>query len=285
MKPMLARTVGPKFSSYPCYAQPKFNGIRALRQNGLWQSRGEIIWPTNFFCHIDEELNSMGLNEVLLDGELYRHGWKLQRINEAAAVNATVRGPNADTSELEYVIFDIPSLHLKFSDRWFEYYHGIIAAERPHVRAAPTAFIQDKDDMLRHFHLYTKLGYEGIMLRLDGVYEFGEHLGRNGNQTTFRSRNLWKHKQWEDGEYMCVGVTQGEGKADIGVGALVLQVIKPPIFGPESFPTFKVGTGLTDEDRISFMENPPIGKLIRVRFLCLTEEGKPFNPSFIAVMS
>ena len=284
MKPMLARTVGPKFSSYPCYGQPKFNGIRALRHGTTWQSRGELIWPQGFFQHIDEELNSMGLNDVILDGELYHHGWRLQRINEAAAVNAIKRGPNKDTHDLVYVIFDIVQVNVSFSNRWFEYYHGLVAADRPHVKAAPTSYIQDKADMLSHFHLYTKLGYEGIMLRPDGMYEFGEHIGRNMNLTTFRSRNLWKHKQWEDGEFECVGITDGEGKADIGIGALVLRTFQGSLLNTIER-HFKVGTGLTDEDRISFMANPPIGKLIRVRYLCLTEEGKPFNPSFIAVMS
>jgi hypothetical protein len=115
------------------------------------------------------------------------------------------------------------------------------------------------------------------MLRPDGLYEFGEHMGRNGTQTSYRSKTLWKHKSWEDDEFRCIGYTYGEGKAEIGIGALVLR-------SNTTQKLFQVGTGFTDEDRIEFAQNPPIGKAVRVRYLCLTDEGKPFNPSFIAIL-
>jgi DNA ligase-1 len=131
----------------------------------------------------------------------------------------------------------------------------------------------NREDMEMHFHMYTKLGYEGIMLRPDGPYEFGI----TDHDTQKRSQFLWKHKSWQDDEFYCVGVTEGEGKADIGIGALRCA--------KENGPAFKVGTGFSDEDRIEFMKFPPIGKLVRVRYLCLTDDNIPFNPSFIAVMS
>jgi ATP-dependent DNA ligase len=277
MKPMLARTVGPKFDQYPCFCQPKLNGVRALYQLGTFQSRDEKVWRPEVLLHLTAELSTLSLNNVILDGELYVHGWRLQRINGAVAVNRLQ--PRDDTGEVCFHVFDVVEPARKFSDRWLDVYNALLSANLPHIKPVPTALAQNKEIMEQCFHLYTSSGYEGIMLRPDGLYEFGEHEGRNGNQTPYRSKTLWKHKHWEDDEFYCVGVTEGEGKAKIGVGALVLQVGYPT-----SDLTFKVGTGFTDEDRIEFAQNPPVGRQVRVRYLCLTDDGIPFNPSFIAIM-
>lgn len=280
MKPMLARTLGPKFNQFPCFVQPKLNGVRTLYQQCSFQSRDEKLWKREVLHHLIEELKSLDLGETILDGELYVHGWWLQRINGAVAVNR--KEPSEDTKHVEFHVFDVVDQKRNFSERWFDLYHPLQAANLPHIKAVPTFQCLSREELDLHFHHYTALGYEGIMLRPDGPYEFGEHMGRGGTMTSYRSKTLWKHKQWEDDEFYCLDVTQGEGKADIGIGALVLTHNTANRF---SQPSFKVGTGFTDEERIEFMKNPPIGKLIKVRYLCLTADGIPFNPSFLCVMS
>ena len=285
MIPMLSAAIGPRFDRYPCYVQPKLNGVRALYQDGVFQSRDEKIWAPNVLRHLHQELELLkeSLSGTILDGELYRHGWNLQRINGAVATNRSE--PRHDTHEICFHVFDTIVMDKPFSDRWFDLYHPIIEVGLPHIKAVPTSLAQNEGEMLLHFHHYTSLGYEGIMLRPDGPYEFGV----TDHGTRKNSKFLWKHKQWEDDEFLCVGVTQGEGKADIGIGALVCEVkpccVDPHLDDdPNNVLTFKVGTGFSDEDRIEFMRNPPIGKLIKVRYLTITNDGKPFNPSFLAVM-
>lgn len=281
MKPMLARTVGPRYDQYPCYVQPKLNGVRVLCQkmdDGKWlfQSRDEKLWQPEVVSHLSDELNELGIGyNVILDGEFYRHGWRLQRINGAIAVNR--RSPIIDTREICLHVFDVVQPDRMFSNRWLEIYTGLKDAGQPHIKAVPTALASDWNEVEKHFHLYTSNGYEGVMLRPDGRYEFGEHIGRNGNTTQYRSKTLWKYKAWQDDEFFCIGVTEGEGKAAIGIGALVLRSGWQAIF--------KVGTGFTDEERVEFAKNPPVNKFVKVRYLCLTAEGIPFNPSFLAVIS
>lgn len=294
---MLARTVGPKFNHYPCFVQPKLNGVRALFQQhqygtgnvqielpyGTFQSRDEKLWNQAVLKHLTNELSTINLNNVILDGELYRHGWRLQRINGAVAVNRSQ--PRDDTHKVCFHVFDVVDPQRKFSNRFLNVFNQIKNAQLPHIVPVETAFASSWNEVELFFHHWIRLGYEGIMLRPDEVYEFGEHLGRNGTITEFRSRNLWKHKQWEDAEFRCVGFTEGKGKAEIGAGALILTLDWNAPFhgGPDKL--FKVGTGLTDEDRIWFAQSPPIGQMIKVRYLCLTAGGIPFNPSFMCVMS
>lgn len=287
---MLARTLGPKFSQWPAYVQPKLNGVRALYQNGIFQSRDEKIWKPKVLAHITKEIqdtnvdfvpsNLPGQRNLILDGELYVHSWRLQRINGAIAVNRIC--PSFDTEHVEFHVFDVVNPKLPFSERYLPIANLLREVDLPHIRAVDTAMVHDREELDRYFHMCVSEGYEGTMVRPDGLYEFGEHMGRGGTLTQYRSRTLWKYKSWEDGEFCCVGTTQGEGKADIGVGALTL--VTCPTNG-DSGETFKVGTGLTDEDRIAFAENPPIGKLVKIRYLELTKDGIPFNTSFLAVLS
>lgn len=274
MKPMLARTYGPRYDSFPCYVQPKLNGVRALYQSGFFQSRDEKLWKPNVLRHLIADLRQIDLGPLILDGELYVHGWKLQRINGAIAVNRNE--PSDDTPKVEYHVFDVVNPQDNFSDRWLTLRHGLLESPLEHVKVVSTDFVHDRAELDLYFHRYTSLGYEGVMLRPNGPYEFGE----TPHGTQKRSEFLWKYKMWEDDEFLCCGVTQGEGKADIGIGALELSAIKG-----QFFPKFKVGTGFSDEERVYYMLHPPIGRLVRVRYLCLTSDGIPFNPSFIAVMS
>jgi DNA ligase-1 len=273
---MLSAAIGPRFNRFPCYVQPKLNGVRALYQNGVFQSRDEKIWTFGVLHHLHMELSTFVPNDLILDGELYRHGWRLQRINGAVAVNRLT--PRDDTHEVCFHVFDVVNPDEPFSRRWFEIYSGLVAAELPHIKAVPTTFVQDRDEMRRAFELYVSEGYEGIMLRPDGPYTFGEKYSeRAGHNTRYNSPYLWKHKAWEDGEFKCIGAIQGEGKADIGVGALMLLVGDGPY-------VFNVGTGFSDEDRVELWNNAPIGKLVRVRYPYLSEDGVPQCPSFVAVM-
>lgn len=278
---MLAKTLGSKFSSYPCFAQPKLNGVRCLYQHGtdggvVFQSRDEKLIHIPKIKQIVDELASLGslIGHSILDGELYVHGWRLQRINGAVSVNS--KQVTDDSLHLEYHVFDVVDPKLKFSDRYLEFFNSC-PKDLSFVKPVSTVLLADKNDMNLHFNHWVGQGYEGIMLRPDGPYELSGSTGR-------RSQYLWKYKSWQDGEFMCVGITPGEGKAGIGIGALILQ--GPPNPRDYRLPnsTFKVGTGFDDNDRSIFYLNPPIRKMIKIRYLELTADGIPFNPSFLCVV-
>lgn len=279
---MLARTYGPKYDRWPCYVQPKLNGIRCLYQDGLFQSRDEKLWHPSVLAHLRDDLAQIETGGMILDGELYVHGWRLQRINGAIAVNRNA--PRDDTHLVEYHVFDIVNRGVCFSDRWLSVRYALVESALEHVKMVTTDYASTREQVQQHFHRYTSMGYEGIMLRPDGPYE----PGRTPHGTEKRSEYLWKYKQWEDGEFWCVGATEGEGKADIGIGALILarQQNVPWIMinAQDYHASFKVGTGFDDAERIEFARNPPIGRLVKVRYLELTADGIPFNPSFLAVL-
>lgn len=284
---MLARPYGPRFSSFPCYVQPKLNGVRALYQNGKFASRDEHIWGDKVLRHLTDELHQQFHSDLILDGELYVHGWRLQQINGAVAVNRSE--PRDDTHKVQFHVFDVVDPTQPFSERAIYVLNEIRMRSFSHVKAVETSICHSTSDLDFYFSYFVSLGYEGIMIRPDGPYEFGKHIGRNGNLTQKRSQYLWKYKSWEDGEYVCVGVTPGEGKANIGIGALVLgghpeKQRHIPVEQLGQILTFNVGTGFTDEERVELLSNPPIGKLVRVRYPYLSQDGIPQCPSFLAVL-
>jgi ATP-dependent DNA ligase len=278
---MLARTYGPKFSSFPCFVQPKLNGVRALYQNGTFVSRDEKFWKPGVLAHLVAELQTLPLGDTILDGELYVHGWKLGRINGAVAVNR--KEPIPDTLLVEYHVFDVVDDKKNFGDRWsMKQRIQINDAKSRFVRLVPTRLCMAADEADSYFRAFVADGYEGIMLRPDGPYEFGQRWSARADKyTEYRSPFLWKKKQWEDAEFRCVGTTVGLGKASIGIGAFVFETYLP---GKKEIVTWTCGTGLDDNERIHWAENDPTGLLVRVRYPYLSEDGIPQCPSFVAVM-
>lgn len=272
MKPMLARILGPKFDKWPCFVQPKLNGIRALFQSGVLQSRDEKLFSYPVVRHIIDELASLKLGNLMLDGELYVHGWRLQKINGAVATNRT--SPREDSHEVEFHVFDAideRGFKTPFSERWLEHYRKL--TELKFITPVDTIYIHDRAELDRCFTSFCRRGFEGLMARPDGPYQFGE----TSHGTTFRSPYLWKYKSWKDAEYECVAVVPGEGKASIGIGSLTLQ----NALGI----TFQCGTGFTDDERRELAENPPVNKLVKVRYVEITSDGIPYPCTFLAVIS
>ena len=305
MKPLLAHIYEPHRVTYPCYVQPKLNGIRALYQNGHFQSRDQLPFPSGLLQHLVTPLLSVFDPSVILDGELYVHGWPLQRIN--AAVTPVRQRPTEDTLKVEYHVFDVVDFGKEFSRRFvnteldhlrdiFFNFRGKFVCQG--VTKVPTWHAKNEEKANEWYADFVSLGYEGMMYRLgDCPYtvpkqpaEYGPKgstwkvLDNNSNKwrTPFlsdknnRCWHLLKRKDWQDDEYNCVGVQEGEGKYKGMTGAFICLT-------PEG-KTFTVGSGVTDSERIHYWEHPPINQLIKVKYLVLSSDGIPLNPTILAVL-
>lgn len=103
-------------------------------------------------------------------------------------------------------------------------------------------------------------GYEGIVYRPVVDPEFP----------------MMKRKPYRDNEFLCVGVIEGKGRRKGKVGAFVLRTGDGHLF--------KVGGGsITYEELEKYFHEPPINKLITVRYNSLSEKGIPLCPQFVGV--
>ena len=160
MKPLLAHIYEPHRVTYPCYVQPKLNGIRALYQNGCFQSRDGIPFPTGLLSHLARPLLDTFDPSVILDGELYVHGWPLQRIN--AAVTPVRQHPTEDTVQVEYHVFDVVDFGKTFEERFFAFKtlfdkaYGTKFIE-PKFWPVATAVVKDEQDADRIYALQVSM--------------------------------------------------------------------------------------------------------------------------------
>jgi len=285
MKPLLAHIYEPHRINWMqhIWLQPKLNGVRALSQGGHFQSRDELPW-NGMLEHLSKWMRDMFPPEWVLDGELYVHGWPLQRINQAVAINATLRGANNDTPLIEYHIFDRVSYQLSFEDRFFFgllQYRGLLGPDNP-IKIVTTLLRHDPVEVDNFYALQVQRGYEGIIYRLgDCPYTYPKQPGVAWRRKYLSNKNnrVWhmlKRKSWQDAEFTCIRVDEGIGKRLEKAGALICATPEGKEFG--------VGSGLTDAEAAHYLENPPIGHKIKVKFLCYTSDGIPFNPTVEAVL-
>ncbi len=298
MKPLLAHIYEPHRVTFPCYVQPKLNGIRALYQNGCFQSRDEVPFPSGLLDHLAKPLLEVFDPSVILDGELYVHGWPLQRIN--AAVTPVRLQPTEDTLQVEYHVFDKVDYIKSFEQRciygthWGEYFEFV--QQRKTINFVATVKVTQQSQADEFYAKWVIKGYEGMMYRLgacpytvpkqENTYQFPTAHKQPLGRTRFlsdkdnRCWHLLKRKDWQDHEFECLGMEEGEGKLLGTCGALICATVPTDKTSKvQHQPRFNVGSGLTDAQRAFYWSNPPIGKLIKVKYLCLSSDSIPLNPT------
>lgn len=281
MRPMLAKKYADFKSriTYPRFVQPKLNGVRCLYNRGKFQSRDQLLWNDGVLAHIETELRTRFdiPNWVVLDGELYVHGWPLQTINGAISINRLT--PNDKTASVEYHVFDLfdgclPSMPFRFrTGAVGELFRYAVATNPPsRVRIVDTYEVHNESELNHYFELFKHQGYEGMISRCNSPYGIETDCTNKQN----RWSRLLKHKDWLDDDFDIVGYSRGEGKYSDCVGSLNLVT--------ETGQSFSAGSGLDDLDRVRYWNNPPIGRRAKIRYEMLSSAGIPLKPTIIAVL-
>lgn len=197
-KPMLAQPY--EKVSFPCFAQPKLDGVRCIATAaGLFSRQGKRFLGVP---HIEEELAPFfAMNaDLILDGELYNHDLK-DDFNQIVSV-VKKQKPTAGQLEVsaqlvQYHVYDCPSIAGPFNER--------IAAVKQNIDGGGAIKVVDTRAAVDQAHLdglyanWMEAGYEGQMVRLNGAYE------------NKRSKNLLKRKEFQDAEFPVVAIEEGLG--------------------------------------------------------------------------
>lgn len=285
MKPMLAHVYEPHRVTYPCYCQPKLNGVRALYQGGYFQSRDGVPFSEKVLAHLAKPLLEVfGLVHAPLDGELYVHGWPLQRI--LGAITPIREEPNEDTVKVEYHVFDAVDFTKSFDERfrpinrrWEPKYPWTIV---DHWQVGGN---ERADEWYAKF---VKQGYEGMMYRLgDCPYTIPKARTCNGlyvppSRTPFlsdkdnRTWHLLKRKDWHDDEFEFISINETTGEKGEAGFQMWLKA--------KNGNRFKVSSGLSDKEVEHYLQNPPIGKFVKTKYLVLSADGIPLNATILAIL-
>lgn len=192
-----------KHTKFPYYSQPKLDGIRCLISKDGMQSRNGK--PIVSCPHILEALDPFfeQFPDVVLDGELYNHELK-DNFEKIVSLVRKTKPTWQDFLEaavkVQYHVYDC-IMDGEFLDRWTFIYTNLKSVQYEHcIRVVTTNPAKDQNSLMDLLAIYLEAGYEGQMLRVpDSLYE-----GK-------RSKNLIKHKEFEDAEFEIVSIIEGKG--------------------------------------------------------------------------
>jgi len=271
-KPMLAETWNPHSTvnhkiniSFPCYVQPKLDGIRCLSyldSNNMIVNQSRQLKLFHNLVHINNELKCIfdAYPDIVLDGELYNHDIDF---NHIAGIVKTEKIENEKLHLIQYHIYDCflqNDLNVLFTQR-VQLLKNIQKLGSFHsVQFVPTLIVKSIDEVMNKHNEFIIDKYEGTILRnFHSKYEF------------HRTKHLQKFKNFEENEFEIVGFKQGEGHDD---GAVIWKC------KTENEQYFDVRPLGSIKQRIDWFKSASnfIGKMLTVTYQNLSEIGIPRFP-------
>lgn len=253
---MLAKVYHPGIALADYWVSEKYDGVRGFWDGEKLLTRGgeRIAAPAWF---------TAAWPAVPMDGELWAGRGKFQQ-----AVS-TVRQQTPDDvawQSIRLMVFDLPRHGGTFNER--------IPAIEAHVKALNQSWVQ----AVPQFKLPSHKALQNLLGKT--VREGGEGLMLHRGASLYagvRSDDLLKMKTHEDTEARVVGHLQGKGKHAGKVGALLVEM---PAIDGRAAQRFKLGSGLSDEDRAS---PPPLGSIVTYRYRGFNDSGLPRFATFLRV--
>ena len=285
-KPMLAH----KFDndrvdwSQPVYIQAKLDGVRCLikRVSDFPGQESLASFSVKAYSrtgkefknvkHITDALRPFFFNnpDVVLDGELYNHKLK----NDFEKIISLVRKQKptgVDRRDAQHLV----QFHV------YDYFDGVMYdSYKTRMQQLVTSDIYDAQikyvpaqlvdsyNYARDLHAtYLSEGYEGSIIRLDGLYKHG------------RSYDLMKFKDFSDTEATIIGYEAGKGKRTGTLGKFLMQDDEGNKFGCPP------GKGFTYKDLANMLRNihDYIGQRATFTYFQRTNAGSYRHPQFKAI--
>ena len=255
-KPMLAKNYEghERHVIYPCYVQPKLDGIRCVTDGVRFWSRNGKLFPEINLRHLQVH----GLS-TLIDGELMVD--KSEHFEDI--VSAVKNGSTLDRSlakRIEFYVFDV-LIDEPFKRRRVHARRLIDAAQRVGTPWSRVETLQvDSERMLRaHSRRFLLNGFEGTIIR-----------NANGMYVSKRTIDLLKWKPIQDAEFEIVDVKEARGK-DKGTPIFVCRV------GLRRFRARPTGT-MQQRRKMWRDRRKLIGCQLTVEYQNLTKYGVPRFP-------
>jgi len=284
--PMLAHSWNKhahKYLKYPCYVQPKLDGLRCIAtktEEGvkLWFRSGKEIITMN---HIVKDLISVMNIGDILDGELYKHGGDFNTFTGAIRANKNLKPEIVE--QIKYHIYDFPRIgglleKDSYKERKLKFEKGRHIIGKCSIVEVSTIEVKSFEEAMSYYKIFIEKGYEGIMFR-----------NTNMSYEQKRSYNLLKYKNFLEEEFIIIGAEEGKGILLGHVGAFVCKIeanrILQDIGGKEIKFGNKEGTVkakmMGKTSYLKHLFNHPeeyIGKPLTIKYQNLSSIGIPRFP-------
>lgn len=274
-----------KWNTPHAIVQPKLNGERC---RAVYDSYGHVTLYSSecniitSVPHINEQLESIGLKDFELDGELYIHEKPFEQIHSIVSRKVNER---YDSETMDYHVFDMVSADTQIVRlRTIEIVVGSVQTEN--IKTVKRDYITDIQSMMDTLNEYYELGYEGIIVR----HPLAPYMRKRGPY-------MMKFKPKKDDIYKIVGYKEeisiyGQPKGRLGsficcgddAEYKVLGEVRSSTKLPPGF--FSVGSGFNDKQREEYWDNRQeyIGKWCEVQYQNITSANRvPCFPVFVSV--
>jgi ATP-dependent DNA ligase len=256
-----------KHNKFPYCSQPKLDGVRCLvSKDGMQSRNGKSIISAP---HIREALEPFFQKypDVVLDGELYNHDLKNdfeKIISLARKTKPTAADLEESKQMIQYWVYDC-IMDGTFEERYDFLFPNLKIYFQSCINLVRTFEIKNENEIETMLGHYLESGYEGQMLRVpDSLYE-----GK-------RSKNLIKHKEFEDDEFQIVSIEEGKGNW-AGAAKRVEIRLKD---GTTQFSGVRGSFDMLKD--LLYNANDYIGTDVTVRYQNKTEDGKLRFPVIVA---
>ena len=265
--PMLAHQFNQKKKEikYPCFVQPKLDGVRCVTVSSRLYSRNGNPFPT--LEHIKKELDSIKDN-LVLDGELYTDDINFEKIVGLVRKNTMTPEEKVNSLKIYLNVFDYIDPNLPFDKRlanlneFFEKNKGL-----KYIKQVKTEECKNENEIMEYLDKYTKEGYEGLIIR-NKKGKYAENA---------RSSDLLKLKKFIDEEFEIIDYTSATTGKEVGC---VIWICKT-----KEGKKFNVRPQGNYDERKNLYKNAKkyIGKMLTVKYQELTNDHVPRFPVGLAI--
>ncbi len=206
VKPMLAKAVDWKKVKYPCFVQPKLDGVRCLMIVDFTTPKPVTFLsrsgkPYTTLDHISTTVmksNGKVPIKFVLDGEIYSDELTFQEITQA------VKKQYPNSLKLKFRAYDIVN-DKPCSERMWDTKELVEKIKSDSIQFVDTVNLQNKEEVMNWHNDWVSQGYEGAMIRhYTGTYGQGQ-----------RSSDLLKVKEFDETELKFMYWEYGQRKEDL----------------------------------------------------------------------
>lgn len=248
---------------FPCYVQPKLDGYRMIFNSSNVTTRTGKEYTVFKHTQLYKRLYDAKL-DVCLDGELYVHNpdFTFERYGVLRKQKNLTEQDIATLNQIQYHVYDIVDSTLPYNERLAK------LRSLPHIEGlciVESTECKSKDEIDELHQKYVQDGYEGSIVR-----------NKTGKYTCkYRSFDLLKYKDFDDGEYKIVDYTFEKDTSGNDQN-LIVWVCEVAGTGQR----FNVQSkGTKEERKVLYNEaSNYIGKNLWVQHFGFTAEGIPRFP-------
>ena len=202
MKPQLAEDALIELVEFPCWVQPKIDGVRALNLQGTLTGRSldpfEGYGITEYFSYYGFK----GLDGEMTLGDKPNCTERL--CSKTTGAMGRFKGVT-EMADLHWWVFDYltPTTRaLPYSDRYTLLTTKVAELNHPRIHLVPYAVVNNTAELNNAIAAFASQGYEGTIVRNPRApYKEG--------RATKKGQQLWRVKPWGDAEILVTGITEG----------------------------------------------------------------------------